>query len=89
MGENIEQLQINPQQIITTIENALAQEYRVAGFTIHPSALAAQFFGALARAGPACCRSDCNPCKKHYYLNNLDHLYFSGLFLPDQRWIET
>jgi predicted PurR-regulated permease PerM len=47
MSENIEQLQINPQQIITTIENALAQEYRVDGFTIHPSALAAQFFGAV------------------------------------------
>jgi predicted PurR-regulated permease PerM len=47
MGANIEQLQINPQQIITSIENALAQEYRVAGFTFHPSALAAQFFGAL------------------------------------------
>jgi predicted PurR-regulated permease PerM len=47
MSANIEQLQINPQQIITTIESALAQEYRVAGFTIHPSALAAQFFGAL------------------------------------------
>lgn len=47
MGENLEQLQINPQQIITSIENALAQEYRVAGLVIHPSALAAQFFGAL------------------------------------------
>ncbi len=47
MGKNLEQLQIDPQQIITSIENALAQEYRVAGFTIHPSALAAQLFGAL------------------------------------------
>lgn len=47
MDVNLEQLQINPQQIITSIENALAQEYRVAGFTIHPSALAAQLFGAL------------------------------------------
>jgi predicted PurR-regulated permease PerM len=47
MGENIEQLQINPQQIITSIENALVQEYRVAGFVIHPSALAAQVIGAL------------------------------------------
>jgi predicted PurR-regulated permease PerM len=47
MGANLEQLQIDPQQIITTLESALAQEYRVAGFTIHPSALAAQFFGAL------------------------------------------
>ena len=47
MGENLEQLQINPQKIITSLENALAQEYSVAGFTIHPSALATQFFGAL------------------------------------------
>ncbi len=47
MGENLEQLQINPQKIITSIENALAQEYSVAGITIHPSALATQFFGAL------------------------------------------
>ena len=47
MGANFQQLQINPQQIISSIENALAQEYRVAGFTIHPSALAAQLFGAL------------------------------------------
>jgi predicted PurR-regulated permease PerM len=47
MGENLLQLQINPQQFITSIENALAHDYRVAGFTIHPSALAAQFFGVL------------------------------------------
>jgi predicted PurR-regulated permease PerM len=47
MSKNFEQLQIDPQQIITTIENALAQEYRFGGFIIHPSTLAAQFFGAL------------------------------------------
>ncbi len=47
LGENIEPLQINPQQIITSIESALAQEYSVAGFTIHPSALASQLIGAL------------------------------------------
>lgn len=47
VGENLEPLQINPQQIITSIENALAQEYRVAGFTIHPSAIASQLIGAL------------------------------------------
>ena len=29
MGANFQQLQINPQQIISSIENALAQEYRV------------------------------------------------------------
>ncbi len=47
MGENIEPLQINPQQIITSIESALAQDYRIAGFTIHPSALADQVISAL------------------------------------------
>jgi predicted PurR-regulated permease PerM len=47
VGENLEPLQINPQQIITSIESALAQEYSVAGFTIHPSALASQLIGAL------------------------------------------
>jgi predicted PurR-regulated permease PerM len=47
MGENLEPLQINPQQMITSIESALAQEYRVAGFTIHPSALADQLIGIL------------------------------------------
>jgi predicted PurR-regulated permease PerM len=47
MGENLQPLQINPQQIITSIESALAQEYRVAGFTIHPSALAGQLIGTL------------------------------------------
>jgi predicted PurR-regulated permease PerM len=47
MSANLERLQINPEKIITSVENALAQEYRVAGFIIHPSALASQFFGAL------------------------------------------
>ncbi|PWB54130.1 MAG: hypothetical protein C3F13_07505 [Anaerolineales bacterium] len=47
MGANIEQLQINPQQLVSTIENTLAQEYRVAGFTIHPGALVGQLIGAL------------------------------------------
>ena len=47
MGENIEPLQINPQQIVTSIESALAQDYRIAGFTIHPSALAGQVISAL------------------------------------------
>jgi predicted PurR-regulated permease PerM len=47
MGENLEPLQINPQKIITSIESALAQEYRVAGFTIHPSAFVGQLFGTL------------------------------------------
>jgi len=47
MGKNLGLLQINTQQIITSIESALAQDYRVAGFTIHPSALAGQLIGAL------------------------------------------
>ncbi len=47
MGENFETLQINPQQIITSIQNALAQEYTIAGVTIHPSAFAGQLFNAL------------------------------------------
>lgn len=47
LSENIEPLQIDPQKIMTSIESALAQEYRVAGFTIHPSALAGQLIGAL------------------------------------------
>jgi predicted PurR-regulated permease PerM len=47
MGENLEPLQLNPQQIITSIESALAQQYNIAGFTIHPSVLASQVIGAL------------------------------------------
>jgi predicted PurR-regulated permease PerM len=47
MGENLEPLQLNPQQIITSIENALAQQYIIAGFTIHPSTLAGQVISAL------------------------------------------
>jgi len=47
MGENFEPLQLNPQRIITSIENALAQQYIIAGITIHPSALAGQVISAL------------------------------------------
>jgi len=47
MGENLEPLQLNPQQIITSLESALAQQYIIAGFTIHPSALAGQVISAL------------------------------------------
>jgi predicted PurR-regulated permease PerM len=47
MGENLVQLQINPQQLVATIENTLAQDYRVAGFTIHPSTIAGQLLGTL------------------------------------------
>jgi predicted PurR-regulated permease PerM len=47
MSQNLDQLQINPQQIITAIENALAQDYTVGSYTIHPSAIAGQLFGAL------------------------------------------
>jgi predicted PurR-regulated permease PerM len=47
LGENIEPLQIDPQRIITTLENTLAQTYTVAGVTIHPSAFAGQVLTAL------------------------------------------
>ena len=47
MGENLDLLQYNPQQIINSIESALAQQYTIAGFTIHPSALAGQVISAL------------------------------------------
>ncbi len=47
LGENLETLQINPQQIITAVENALAKQYTIAGFTIHPSTAAGQLLGAL------------------------------------------
>ena len=47
MGENLELLQLNPQQIITSIESALAQQYSIAGFVIHPGVLAGQVIGAL------------------------------------------
>ena len=47
LGENFEFLQINPQQIITSVQNALAKDYTVAGITIHPSAYAGQLFTTL------------------------------------------
>jgi predicted PurR-regulated permease PerM len=47
MGENLESLQIDPQKMVTSIESALAQQYTIAGFTIHPSALVGQVIGAL------------------------------------------
>ena len=47
MEGNLGSFQINPQQIISSIENALAQKYTFAGITIHPSALATQLIGAL------------------------------------------
>lgn len=47
MGENFETSQIDPQKIISAIENALAQQYTIAGITIHPSAFAGQVLVAL------------------------------------------
>ena len=47
MGENLETLQINPQQVVTTIQNFLSQQYTIAGITIHPSAFTGQVFSAL------------------------------------------
>jgi predicted PurR-regulated permease PerM len=46
-GENFETFQLNPQQIFATIENALAQQYTIAGYTLHPSALAGQLLSGL------------------------------------------
>jgi predicted PurR-regulated permease PerM len=47
MGENFETFQLNPQQIIAAIENALAQQYTIAGYTLHPSAIAGQLLSGL------------------------------------------
>lgn len=47
LGENLETLQFNPQKIITAVQSALAQEYTIVGYTIHPSALAGQALNAL------------------------------------------
>ncbi len=47
MGENFETMQFNPQPVIISIQNALAKDYTIAGFTIHPSAFAGQLFTAL------------------------------------------
>ena len=47
LGNEVTSLQINTQQIIASLETALAQEYRVAGITIHPSVLLNQVVGAL------------------------------------------
>lgn len=47
LGENLETLQFNPQKVIAAVQSALAQEYTLAGFTIHPSALAVQALNAL------------------------------------------
>lgn len=47
LGENLETLKFNPQKVITAVQSALAQEYTLAGFIIHPSALAGQVLNAL------------------------------------------
>jgi predicted PurR-regulated permease PerM len=47
LGENFEILQINPGQIVTTLQNVLAKDYTIAGLTIHPSTYAGQIFSAL------------------------------------------
>ena len=47
MGENFEPLQINPQKIVTSVENVLAKQYIIAGITIHPSVFANQVLSAL------------------------------------------
>ncbi len=47
MGENLETVQINPQKIIFSVQNALAQTYTIAGLTLHPSAFAGQLLSSL------------------------------------------
>jgi predicted PurR-regulated permease PerM len=44
---NLESLQLDPQQIISSIESALAQQYTFAGITIHPSTFAGQVINIL------------------------------------------
>jgi predicted PurR-regulated permease PerM len=47
VSENFESLRVNTQQIITSVESALGQQYTVLGFTIHPSLLASQVVSGL------------------------------------------
>ncbi|MFZ2097724.1 MAG: AI-2E family transporter [Anaerolineales bacterium] len=47
LGVNLVQLQLNPQQIISSIESAIAQQYVIGGITIHPSTFANQVISAL------------------------------------------
>jgi predicted PurR-regulated permease PerM len=47
LGINLESLQLDPQQIISSIESALAQQYTFAGITIHPSTFAGQVINIL------------------------------------------
>lgn len=47
LTENTASLQINSQQIIQSIQTAVAGQYRVAGITIHPSVWVDQVIGAL------------------------------------------
>ncbi len=47
LGENFETFQVNPQLLITAVQNAFAKQYTVAGFTLHPSVIASQLLGAL------------------------------------------
>jgi predicted PurR-regulated permease PerM len=47
LAGDIAALEINTQQIITSIEAALAQQYHVAGITINPGAIVTQVIGTL------------------------------------------
>jgi len=47
MGENYDTVQIDPQKIISSVESVLAQQYTIAGITIHPSTFANQVISAL------------------------------------------
>jgi predicted PurR-regulated permease PerM len=47
LSANLEPLQLDPQQIISSIESALAQQYTIVGITIHPSTVVDQVISAL------------------------------------------
>ena len=47
VGANLGPLQIDPQQIISSVQSALAQQYSIGGITIHPSAFAGQVISIL------------------------------------------
>jgi predicted PurR-regulated permease PerM len=47
LGAYLGPLQLDPQQIISTIESALAQQYTFAGITVHPSAFVGQVVSLL------------------------------------------
>jgi predicted PurR-regulated permease PerM len=47
LGANLGPLQLDPQQIVSSIESALAQQYTIGGITIYPSTFAGQVINLL------------------------------------------